>query len=188
MRKELSLIAIAHRTTYVAQSTISHPSHMIESFIEGLCSPRPALFNCYTSCQPEHGIGDDMGAVQARLAVESRAYPLLRYDPDAGETTAARLDLSGNPALADDWPSYVVKHKEAGVERSLELPMTFADFAATETRFRKHFRTLPRDTWHDDMVPLAEYVAMATAGTYRQVALYLVSGDRRPAAASESQR
>jgi pyruvate-ferredoxin/flavodoxin oxidoreductase len=160
VRKEISLIAMAHRTTYVAQSTISHPSHLIESFIEGLTSPRPALFNCYTSCQPEHGIGDDKGAAQAKLAVESRAYPLLRYDPDAGETMAERLNLSGNPALADDWPTYTVSQDGTRPEESLELPMTFADFAATETRFRKHFRTLPKDTWHEDMVPLAGYLAL----------------------------
>jgi pyruvate-ferredoxin/flavodoxin oxidoreductase len=161
VRKELALIAIAHRTTYVAQSTIAYPSHMIESFIEGLSSPRPALFNCYTSCQPEHGIGDDRGSAQAKLAVESRAYPLLRYDPDGGASLAERLDLSGNPALADDWPTYTTTHRDAGFERTLELPLTFADFAATENRFRKHFRTLPRDAWHDDMVPLGEYLTMA---------------------------
>jgi pyruvate-ferredoxin/flavodoxin oxidoreductase len=38
--------------------------------------------------------------------------------------------------------------------------MTFADFAATEIRFRKHFRTVPRDAWHDDMVPLADFLAL----------------------------
>ena len=52
---------LAHRTSYVMQSTIAHPSHMIEGFIQGLQARRPALFNLYTSCQPEHGIGDDMG-------------------------------------------------------------------------------------------------------------------------------
>jgi len=163
VRKELSLIALAHRTSYVAQSTIAHPSHLIESFIEGLTSPRPALFNCYTSCQPEHGIGDDKGAAQAKLAVESRAYPLLRYNPDGGATLAERLDLSGNPALAGDWPSYRIRHRDAGIDRELELPLTFADFAATETRFRKHFRTLPKDSWHDAMVPLADYLALSPA-------------------------
>ena len=75
---------MAHRTTYVLQSTISHPAHMIEGFIQGLKSRRPALFNLYSSCQPEHGIGDDMSAHQAKLAVESRAYPIFKYDPDAG--------------------------------------------------------------------------------------------------------
>ena len=82
VRKEIGLIAMAHRTTYVLQSTIAHANHMIEGFIQGLMARRPALFNLYTSCQPEHGIGDDMGHHQAKLAVESRAYPLFRYNPD----------------------------------------------------------------------------------------------------------
>ena len=77
---------MAHRNTYVLQSTIAHSSHMIEGFIRGLSARRPALFNLYSSCQPEHGIGDDMSRRQAKLAVESRAYPLFRYDPDAGTT------------------------------------------------------------------------------------------------------
>ena len=74
-RKEIGLIGMAHRTTYVLQSTIAHANHMIEGFIEGLKARRPALFNLYSSCQPEHGIGDDMSHAQAKLAVESR--PIL---------------------------------------------------------------------------------------------------------------
>jgi pyruvate-ferredoxin/flavodoxin oxidoreductase len=38
--------------------------------------------------------------------------------------------------------------------------MTFADFACTEVRFRKHFRTAPPDTWNDRMVPLDEFLAL----------------------------
>ena len=37
--------------------------------------------------------------------------------------------------------------------------MTFADFAVTEARFRKQFRTAPRETWNDNMVPLADLLA-----------------------------
>ncbi len=49
---------------------------------------------------------------------------------------------------------------EHGQPASLELPMTFADFAITEGRFRKHFRKAPHDTWNDDMVPLAEFIEL----------------------------
>jgi pyruvate-ferredoxin/flavodoxin oxidoreductase len=31
----------------------------------------------------------------------------------------------------------------------------------TEARFRKHFRTVPRDAWNDDMVPLHEYLDLS---------------------------
>jgi len=159
-RKEIGLIGMAHRTTYVLQSTIAYPSHMIEGFIKGLKARRPALFNIYSSCQPEHGIGDDMSERQAKLVVESRAYPLFRYDPGAGERPADCFDLDGNPALDEDWPVYTLKYQDAGREKTMEVPMTFADFAITEARFRKHYRTAPPDTWNDAMVPLHDFLAL----------------------------
>lgn len=160
VRKEIGLIAMAHRTTYVMQSTIANTNHMIEGFVEGLMTRRPALFNLYTSCQPEHGIGDDMGHQQAKLAVESRAYPLFRYNPDNGNTPAECFDLECNPAIHDLWPRYSLQYLEGGREKAMEIPMTFADFAMTETRFRKHFRTAPFDTWHENMVPLADFLEL----------------------------
>lgn len=159
-RKEIGLIAMAHRTTYVMQSTIANANHMIEGFIEGLKSRRPALFNIYTSCQPEHGIGDDMGHQQAKLAVESRAYPLFRYNPDQGKTPAECFDLECNPAINQLWPTYSLKYLDNGREKAMDIPMTFADFAMTENRFRKQFRTAPVDTWHDKMLPLAEFLEL----------------------------
>ena len=161
-RKEIGLIGMAHRNTYVMQSTMAYPSHMIEGFIEGLMARRPALFNLYTSCQPEHGIADDKGAEQAKLVVESRAYPLFRYNPDNGKTPQECFDLEGNPAIDALWPTYTLKYVESGREKSMELPLTFADFAVTEARFRKHFRKAPQDTWNENMVHVSEYLAMDT--------------------------
>ena len=42
----------------------------------------------------------------------------------------------------------------------MEVAMTFADFAITEARFRKHFRKVPRDAWNDNMVPLSKFLEM----------------------------
>jgi len=159
-RKEMGLIAIAHRTTYFLQSTIAHSNHMIEGFVQGLMSRRPALFNLYSSCQPEHGIGDDMSHHQAKLAVESRAYPLFRYDPDGGLTVGECIDLDGNPNPDLDWPVAKIEYVDQGREQVMEIPTTFVDFAVTETRFRKQFRKIPRDSWTDDMVPVGEYLEL----------------------------
>ncbi|MCG5495198.1 2-oxoacid:acceptor oxidoreductase family protein [Ectothiorhodospira variabilis] len=161
-RKEISLIGMAHRTSYVMQGAISNVTHLLESFIEGLNSRRPAMFNVYAVCPPEHGVGDDVAFAQSKLAVESRAYPLFRYNPDRGVTFRECSDLEGNPAMDADWPTYTLKYQdENGEEGTLELPMTFADFALTEGRFRKHFRKAPQDTWNDDMLPLHEFLDMS---------------------------
>ncbi|MEW8466492.1 MAG: pyruvate ferredoxin oxidoreductase [gamma proteobacterium symbiont of Ctena orbiculata] len=159
IRKEVSLIGIAHRTTYVLQGTINNTTHLIEGYIDGLNSRRPALFNIYAVCPPEHGIGDDVAAQQSKMAVEGRAYPLIKYDPDAGITIEDCIDLEGNPAMDDDWPMYSIDYQdEKGEACKLEVPMTFADFAVTEGRFRKQFRMAPPETWNDNMVPMHEFI------------------------------
>ncbi len=159
-RKEIGLIAMAHRNTYVLQGTLANTSQMIEGFIDGLMTKRPALFNLYTTCQPEHGVADDMGAHQAKLAVESRAYPLFRYNPDKGVTPQEAFDLEGNPAMDQNWPTYELKYLENNRQKTMQVSMTFADFALTEGRFRKHFRNAPRDTWNENMVVLEEFLEM----------------------------
>ena len=159
IRKELGLIGMAHRNAYVMQGSTANITHLLEGYIEGLNSRRPALFNVYTPCQPEHGIADDAAQTQSKLAVESRAYPLFRFNPDAGITFEECCDLDGNPAMDDDWPSYKLSYlDDQGHEQQLDLPVTFADFAVTEGRFRKHFRQAPHDAWNDNMVPLHEFL------------------------------
>ncbi len=159
-RKEIGLIGMAHRNTYVLQASLANTSQMIEGFIDGLTTQRPALFNLYTTCQPEHGVADDLGTHQAKLALESRAYPIFKYNPDHGLKTSEAFDLSGNPAMDQLWPTYTLKYLENGREKTMEVPMTFADFAITEGRFRKHFRKVPREAWQDQMVPLADFLEM----------------------------
>ena len=161
VRKEIGLIGMAHRTAYVMQGAISNMTHLIEGFIDGMNTRRPALFNVYAACMPEHGIADDVADKQSKLAVESRAYPIFRYNPDNGVLPSECFDLTGNPAIDEDWPTYALDYvDEDGKGAKLEVPLTFADFAVTEARFRKHFRKAPRDTWNENMIPLASFVDM----------------------------
>jgi pyruvate-ferredoxin/flavodoxin oxidoreductase len=161
-RKELGLLAIAHRGTFVHQSSQASASHLLGGIIKGLQVRRPAVFNLYTPCPIEHGLPDDWTRQAARLALESRAFPYLTYDPDAGSTFTECLSLDGNPSLEDVWPTYTLKYEtDDGVEGTMELPLTIADWAATEGRFKKHFKTVPVDQWSDDMVPFHEFLELS---------------------------
>ncbi|MFP4644465.1 MAG: 4Fe-4S domain-containing protein, partial [Spirochaetales bacterium] len=158
-RKEMSLIGAAHRTAYIHQSNLANYTQMIEGFIDGLNARRPAVFNVYTVCQPEHGVGDDASYQRSKMALESRAYPVLTFDPSLGTSWEDCLDLEGNPSVEEDWPEYTLEYQDQdGEKQSMTIPMTFADFAVGEGRFRKHFRVAPRDTWNDSMVPLHEFI------------------------------
>ena len=91
--------------------------------------PGPAVVVAYTTCQPEHGVGDDRSRHQSKLAVESRAFPVFVYDPRKGETIRERLNLKGNPAMKEDW--YTVPKTGETID--------FISFARTEGRFAKNF-------------------------------------------------
>ncbi len=128
-RKELAQIAMMHPDVYVAQTTAAHINHFYRAIMEANAYPGPAVISVYTTCQPEHGVGDQESQQRAREAVDSRAFPLLVYDPRKGETIRERLSLKGNPNMKADW--YVnPKTKE---------PFTFIDFARGEGRFAKNF-------------------------------------------------
>ena len=127
-RKELARIVLAHGDVYVAQTTPAHINHFYRAIMEANSYPGPAVVVVYTPCMPEHGIADDAANRQARLAVESRTFPLFTYDPRRGESISARLSLQGNPAVKEDWSS---------------LPdgtvVDFIEFCRTEGRWGPHF-------------------------------------------------
>lgn len=128
-RKELATIAMMHPHTFVAQTTCAHFNHFYKAVLAANEYPGPAILNVYTTCQPEHGVGDERAAHQARLAVESRAFPIFIYDPRAGDTIRERLDLKGNPAVKEDWYR---------IPKTGEV-IDFITFARSEGRFAKHF-------------------------------------------------
>ena len=127
-RKELARILLAHGEVYVAQTTPAHLNHFYRSILDANAYPGPAVVIAYSACMPEHGIADDAATRQAKLAVESRAFPLLTYDPRRGESYQERLSLQGNPALREDWATSPDGN-----------PIDFLDFARSEGRFGGHF-------------------------------------------------
>src|SRR6185503_4109628 len=102
-RKELAQILMAHPDVFVAQTTAAHANHFYKAVLRANEYKGPAVIITYTTCQPEHGVGDHLAGERARLAVDSRTFPLLIYDPEAGERIKDRLSLKGNPVPDKDW-------------------------------------------------------------------------------------
>ncbi len=136
VRKELALVAMAHRGAYVHQSSQASASHLVAGVLRGLQKRRPAVFNIYTPCPVEHGLADDWSMRAARLALESRAFPFLTFDPDAGPLFADALTLDGNPSVDQRWPEYGIDYvDDAGAAQRI-------DAAAHDRRLGRHRRTV----------------------------------------------
>ena len=128
-RKEIAQICMMHPNTFVAQTTCAHTNHFYKTVIGALEFDGPAVVNCYTTCQPEHGVADNMATDHARLAVDTRAFPLFIFDPRKGDSIKDCLSLVGNPAVKEDW------WKNPKTKETVD----FIDFCRSEGRFGKHF-------------------------------------------------
>ena len=70
-----------------------------------------------------------MAEHQAKLAADSRSFPVFIYDPRKGARIKERLSLAGNPNMKEDW--YVNPKTGEAID--------FVTFARSEGRFAKHF-------------------------------------------------
>ncbi len=158
-RKELGLIAAFHPRVLVMQTTPGLMGHFLRCVTKMLRTEiSPALLDVYTPCQAEHGIADAAASRQSRLAVESRMNPVFIHDPENGASLAERFSLEGNPDPSEDWTSTTLEYvDEQGNAQLKEITLTPADFAATEGRFRKHFRVLAEE---EGVMPVEQFLKL----------------------------
>jgi len=146
------IMTSGHGSPYVAQVSMANSAKLYESLLEGLEYRGTAFFQSYTTCQPEHGVADDMSAAQAKCARDSRGMPEFVFNPQGGEMSEECFSLKGNPNLDRDWYQAVYSDKS-------KYNYTVAHWATTEARFRKHLKVVKEEDTSglihlDEILPL----------------------------------
>jgi pyruvate-ferredoxin/flavodoxin oxidoreductase len=144
-----------HGSPFVGQVSIANAPKLYRAVLDALEYRGTAFLQCFTTCQPEHGVGDDMALIQAQRVRDSRGAPEFVMNPRNGETYQEALDLSGNPDKEKDW--YETRIKATGES----YRYTVAHWCATEARFRNHFRRMKPEEVRK-MVPLDEMLLRLT--------------------------
>jgi len=128
-----------HGSPFVAQVSMANAAKLYKAMLDGLEYRGTAFFQAYTTCQPEHGVGDNMSADQAKMVRDARGMPEFVFNPRRGETSQEAFDLKGNPSLDRDW--WRTKYATDGGDYSF----TVAHWALTEGRFRKHVKAIKEE-------------------------------------------
>jgi len=118
----------------VAQVSIANAPKLYRAILDGLEYRGTAFFQCFTTCQPEHGVADDLALTQAQRVRDSRGAPEFVFNPRLGESYQEVLDIKGNPSIDMDW--YETKFKPSNEP----YRYTVAHWCATEARFRNHLK------------------------------------------------
>jgi len=128
-----------HGSPFVAQVSMANAAKLYKAMLDGLEYRGTAFFQAYTTCQPEHGVGDNMSADQAKLVRDARGMPEFVFNPRRGETSQEAFDLKGNPSADRDW--WRTKYATDGAEYNF----TVAHWAVSENRFRKHVKAIKEE-------------------------------------------
>ncbi|MEJ2721563.1 MAG: hypothetical protein P8181_10570 [bacterium] len=155
----LANLATALNHVFVMQSPVSNPALMHRGFADGFNFNGPALFSVYTGSRDNQpGLSTYHNAA---AATESRIFPSLMYDPAQGDTLVARSSIAENPQLERAWPAETfIYQNPLQDERRTELEFTPADFLLCDVRLAGHFWRVPPTMWHQDMVPLADFLLL----------------------------
>jgi pyruvate-ferredoxin/flavodoxin oxidoreductase len=128
-----------HGSPFVAQVSIANAPKLYRAILDSLEYRGTAFLQCFTTCQPEHGVADDLALTQAQRVRDSRGAPEFVFNPRLGETYQEALDVKGNPSIDIDW--YETKFKATNEQ----YKYTVAHWCATEARFRNHLKKIKRD-------------------------------------------
>ena len=128
-----------HGSPFIGQVSIANAPKLYRAILDGIEYRGTAFLQCFTTCQPEHGVADDMALTQAQRVRDSRGAPEFIFNPRLGETYQEALDLKGNPSLEKDW--YETKFKATNES----YRFTVAHWCATEARFRNHLKKIKAD-------------------------------------------
>jgi pyruvate-ferredoxin/flavodoxin oxidoreductase len=128
-----------HGSPFVAQVSIANAPKLYRAILDGLEYRGTMFMQCFTTCQPEHGVPDDMALDQAQRVRDSRGAPEFIFNPRLGESYQEALDIKGNPSVDTDW--YETKFKD----NNEPYRYTVAHWCATEARFRNHLKKVNAD-------------------------------------------
>jgi pyruvate-ferredoxin/flavodoxin oxidoreductase len=140
-----------HGSPFVAQVSMANTAQFYKALLDALDYRGTSFIQSYTSCQPEHGIADDVSTYQAGLVRDARSIPQFVFNPQRGETYEEALDISGNANRDRDWVEITSKM----TDRTFNY--TVAHFAATEARFRRHLKPVKNT---DGLIPLEDILLL----------------------------
>ncbi|MFA6135501.1 MAG: pyruvate:ferredoxin (flavodoxin) oxidoreductase [Phycisphaerae bacterium] len=144
-KKDLGMIAMGYGTIYVAQIAMgASDAQAVRAFAEAEAYPGPSLIIAYSHCIA-HGIQMEAGFEQQKLAVNSGAWPLYRFDP--------RLAAEGKNPLQLD---------------SKEPSVSYKDYAYSETRFKMLAKSNPAEAQR--LIELGQKDVSSRWHTYQQMA------------------
>ncbi len=146
---------IGLKNAFVFQGGMGNIDHLFDGLMDGLDRSYPALFNLYATKFEKHGVAPIDNRPYASLALNSRAFPSLRYDPgEKNDFLSAAIKLEANKESKQDW---VEEELALSSEESINYKISWADWAFTQSDWKNQFTPLEDDS---SKLSVADYIQL----------------------------
>jgi pyruvate/2-oxoacid:ferredoxin oxidoreductase alpha subunit/ferredoxin len=165
--------SIALKNAFVYQGGMGNVNHLFNGLMDGLDKTYPALFNLYALKFEKHGITNINWLPYASLALNSRAFPSIYFDPqEKNSFLNGTINLNGNKSTKQDWVQEKVElaHNNETAEdiETINYKITWADWAYTQTAWKTEFTLVKPDSVLGDRkesnVLIPEYIQLEAKG------------------------
>ncbi|KAB2879001.1 hypothetical protein F9K33_11060 [bacterium] len=151
-RMAITTTVLSARNTFFLQSSMAKKEHLFNGLMDGMRHMTPSFFHILTP-------GFDYSEKSFQLALQSRAFPLLRFVPSAKKSTFAQaLNMSANPDPYEDNISLQYEQEESAGSQPAKYVLTFADWAFHQPELKDQFTLM--DDQNRRGMPVSEYVVL----------------------------
>jgi hypothetical protein len=151
---QMATTALGLGTAFVLQAS-SAPLLRVSAELEAaLAFPGPALVSIYAP--GIIGAADVAPYLASAAATESRAFPTFTHDPTKGVHWSERVTVYDEPV---DRTTHELEYADASARLVRErIAFTPADLALLDDRLAGDFALVPRERWHGELVPMADWL------------------------------
>ncbi|MEO2050971.1 MAG: ferredoxin [Allomuricauda sp.] len=154
---EIASLAIFRRNAYVYQGSFEDPHAFENALRNGLNATAPVLWNVLL---PDAVSEDAPGChIKIHRAIESRQFPRLTYDIEAGMDFGSHFNLEDNPQCDLIYPNQVLEIKIPGGKHTEQISLSSADFLAMETQNMQALEIIPDWYQKENLVSVVDYLS-----------------------------
>ncbi len=139
-KKDIMGIMAAHNIPYAATATVAYPVDLIEKLTKAKAMRGTRFIHLLSPCPPGWKCGDDEGIELARMAVQSRVFPMLEVED--GQRWRLTMDHAGDPVEPYLRRQGRFRHLSAEQVTHIQAGVT------------AHWETLKRRVESDPLVPV----------------------------------
>ena len=152
----LGKMALGLNNSFVLQFPLSYTVQVKEEIEQGILFNGPSLYSVYDGFDQTTSFLNPY--LRSASASDSRAFPLFSFIPTGDKDWADSFSIAKSSQADAIWPENILKVMDGDKEHKQSIHYNLAHFLAGIERYNNHFLPVSRSEWHEEMVPLTDYI------------------------------